>query len=562
MHKKVVTGLLAAILSVSLMAGCGNTGDSSSSTGSNSNQENTAPGTENSTENSGELIPITFIGNDDPAVETNIFAQLDGVTYEDNVWTELIEERLGYDVQYLWRTSSDDMYRQKLNAALATGEIPDILCVGKEDLQRLIEADLLADIGPYYEEYVSDYYRGLVEAAGDAAIKAATFDGVQYGIPYLDCDLETSPMLWLRQDWLEELNLQAPTTIEELKTLIIAFMEYAGEGSVGMALDGSLYAQFPQFTISGFCNAFGAYPQYWIEDGNGGLVYGSTTSEMKEALAELAVFYAEGLIDPEFYTYDGNKAVEALVNGKCGVMYGFHASSLDYLQRVVNADPGADWLPYLIPMKEKGSTVRPGIMLCTNRWYVVSKKCEHPEALIQLMNLYCEKSLDPELNEYAKYNNPGNGVEGLWKLSPVITTTPNKNQVTAKDIEEPLITGDPGDLSGEELSMWEYSYAAQNGDLTLWGWNRVFGANGSQQLLISYNEDSNIEVMYDQFFGAPGEIMTAQKSTLDDMLNQAFIQIIIGQSSIDTFDDAVEQWKNAGGQAMTDEVNEWYAHSN
>lgn len=560
MYKKIVASLLTAVLALSLITGCGSSDDPSSQ-GGNSDGDRTSESGSNEG-NGGELIPLTFIRGADPAVETNVFAKLEGVTYEENVWTELIAERLGYDIQYLWISTSDDIYRQKFNAGLATREVPDIMCVGKEDLQKLIEADLLADIGPYYEELASDYYRGLVDAAGDAAIRAATFDGIQYGIPYLDCDLETSPMLWLRQDWLEELELEAPTTIEELKNVIRAFMAHSGEGSVGMALSQELYAQFPQFTINGFCNGFGAYPQYWIEDGNGGLVYGSTTPQMKEALGELAAMYKEGLIDKEFYTFDGNKADEALINGKCGVMYGFHASSLDYLQRVINADPEADWLPYLIPVKEKGEKVRPGIMMCTNRWYVVSKKCEHPEAVIQLMNLYCEKSLDPELNEYSKYNNPGNGVEGLWKLSPVATTTPNKNQVTAEVIEEPLKTGDPGDLSGEQLSMWEYSYAAQNGDKTLWGWNRVFGANGSQQLLISYNEDPNIEVMYDQFIGAPGEIMTAQKSTLDDILNQAFIRIITGQDSVDSFDTAVEQWENAGGKAMTDEVNEWYAHSN
>ena len=72
-----------------------------------------------------------------------------------------------------------------------------------------------------------------------------------------------------------------------------------------------------------------ALTRYWIEDENGDLIYGSTTAEMKEALGGLAELYADGLIDPEFYVNDNEKASEALVNGKCGVLYGFHASSLD-----------------------------------------------------------------------------------------------------------------------------------------------------------------------------------------------------------------------------------------
>ena len=180
---------------------------------------------------------------------------------------------------------------------------------------------------------------------------------------------------------------------------------------------------------------------------------------------------------------------------------------------------------------------------------------------MQMLNLYCEKVLDPELNEYAVYANPGDGLEGVWRLTPVTINSPNKNQVTAKAIEEPLKTGEPGDLTGEQYSMWEYSYKAQNGDTQLWGWNRVFGADGSQQLLMNYQNDSNVELVYDQFFGAPGEVMTTKKTTLDDMLDQVFIKIIAGQEPLDSFDSVVEQWSAAGGQDMTDEVNEWYASS-
>lgn len=563
MAKKMKAIILAAAMSVTLLAGCAGKGADTSATADNAGQttENqgsmAAGGEEASGENGSGLVPITFSRAQDSLMETDIFARMEGASYEDNLWTDLIAERLGYDVKYLWIASSAELQTQKFNAAMAAGTIPDIVCVNKTDLKQLVEAGLVVDMKPYFEEYASDFVKDLIAAGGDAAIQACTYDGVQYGIPYVDCDIETAQMLWLRQDWLDELGLEAPETLEELKSILKAFKEHAGSGGSGLALSSDIYGN--NFDIKGWCNAYGAYPKYWIDDGSGKLVYGSTTPEMKEALGSLAELFQEGLLDPEFYVNDNDKAKEALVNGKCGAMYGYHAGSLWPLQDVVDADPEADWRPYALPVKNAGDTIKPGIHMCTANWYAVSKDCAHPEALVEMLNLYCEKVLDPEKNEYAVYANPGDGLEGVWRLTPVTINSPNKNQVTAKAIEEPLKTGDPGELTGEQYSMWEYSYKAQNGDTQLWGWNRVFGADGSQQLLISYQNDSNVELVYDQFFGAPGEIMTTKKTTLDDMLDQVFIKIIAGQEPLDSFDSVVEQWKTAGGQEMTDEVNEWYS---
>ena len=547
MSKKTIAMLLCLALSTSMLAGCG----AESTSASTSINAGEAAGT------AADLTPITFVRQQDPMVEANVFANMQGATYEDNIWTDLIADQLGYQVQYMWIASNDELYKQKFNAAIASGEIPDIADVDKSDLKRLVEADLLVDLKPYIDEYASDYLKNLIASAGDSAIKACTIDGVQYGLPYLDCDLETAQMLWLRQDWMDELGLEAPKTLDDLKAILTAFKEHAGEGSVGLALSSDLFGN--QFDIKGWSNAYKAYPGYWIDDGSGGLTYGSTTPEMKEALGSLAQLYEEGLIDPEFYVNDTQKANESLVNGKCGAMYGFHASSLDFLQSVVNADPNADWLPYMIPMAQAGDKVAPGIHMCTSHWYVVSKACAHPEALIQMMNLYCEKTMDPELNEYEIYSNPGNGVEGVWKLSPVNTTSPNKNQLTAQAIAEPLKIGDGSALTGETYTMWEYSYAGLQGDKALWSWNRVFGENGGQQLLLSYQNDSNVELVHDQFLGAPGEVMTSKKNTLDDMLKQTFIKIIAGQADVDSFDTTVAEWKTAGGNDMTAEVNEWYS---
>lgn len=104
MAKKMSAIVLAAVMSVTLLAGCGSKGTDtaapadSSAAQTTENQGSTDAGT------AGEegLIPITFSRAQDSLMETDIFARMEGASYEDNLWTDLIAERLGYDVKYLW----------------------------------------------------------------------------------------------------------------------------------------------------------------------------------------------------------------------------------------------------------------------------------------------------------------------------------------------------------------------------------------------------------------------------------------------------------------------------
>ena len=40
---------------------------------------------------------------------------------------------------------------------IASGDIPDVAIVDKANLKRLVEADLIVDLGPYIDQYASDY---------------------------------------------------------------------------------------------------------------------------------------------------------------------------------------------------------------------------------------------------------------------------------------------------------------------------------------------------------------------------------------------------------------------
>ena len=77
------------------------------------------------------------------------------------------------------------------------------------------------------------------------------FDGVQYGILAIKIVILRPHrcFLWLRQDWMDELGLEAPKTIDDLKGIMDAFMEKVGDGAVGMALCNDLYGNLMDIVL-------------------------------------------------------------------------------------------------------------------------------------------------------------------------------------------------------------------------------------------------------------------------------------------------------------------------
>ena len=87
-------------------------------------------------------------------------------------------------------------------------------------------------------------------------------------------------LLWLRQDWMDKLNLEAPKSLEDVEAILKAFVENDPDGNgtndtIGMILSNEIYGKYggsPMYANNVFA-AFGATPGQWIEK-DGQVVYG------------------------------------------------------------------------------------------------------------------------------------------------------------------------------------------------------------------------------------------------------------------------------------------------
>jgi putative aldouronate transport system substrate-binding protein len=509
-----------------------------------------------------EPLEVHFVRSVEDTLETNVLANLEGdQTVEDNIWTRVYEDELNIKIVYDWIVSgSNDEYQSKLNVALASGDIPDLLGVNATQMVQLIDAGMIQDLSGVFQEYSAPLTTEVINQDGDAPFLAGKVGDQVYGLPNTAGSIDNVSLMWIRTDWLEDLGLEVPTNMDELVNMIDAFTnaDFDGNGeddTVGLAVTGTLWDGYAG--LQGFFNAYQAYPNIWIEK-DGKLEYGSVQPEVRDALVALNEMFEAGYIDPTFGVKDGGQVGEAPANGLNGFNYGQQWNSLWPLQSGHDNYPDSQWTVYPI-VSATDKPAKAQIQLGTSTWWVANKDFEHPEALVKMFNVFIEKCWGETGDNGVYYAPPY--AEGIWKLSPLNPSPPFKNLDAYLQIREANENGDTSVLTGEARSIQDKLdtyYSGSEEGFALWGWERIYTPNGpSSYSAMEYYEQNDLYMM-DKFVGAPTPTMVEKKSTLDDMQNVTFLKIILGEAPIEDFDKFVEDFMDLGGTDITAEVNEWY----
>ena len=93
------------------------------------------------------------------------------------------------------------------------------------------------------------------------------------------------------------------------------------------------------------------------------------------------------------------------------------------------------------------------------------------------------------------------------------------------------------------------------GDLKEAGGAKVFGPGGSQSVLNHYFVDGLI--MRDKFYGAPTRTMSQRMQLIRDKEMEYFTKVIMGEETVDHFDQFLADINALGLEKITAEVNEW-----
>ncbi|MDQ0886400.1 putative aldouronate transport system substrate-binding protein [Paenibacillus sp. V4I9] len=506
-------------------------------------------------------IDVSFVRNLSDVVENNVLGVLKGETFEDNRWSRLYKDQLGINIKNSWVVKGNDtseQYLQKLNVTLASGDLPDVIPVNATQLKQLADSDQIEDMTALYEKYASPLTKQILSQEGSGPFDAVTIDGKLMAIPQVDSSLERAMFIWIRTDWLQKLGLQPPKTMADVQAISKAFAENDPDGNgkkdtFGLGLTKTLWGG--AMGLEGFMAGYKAYPNMWLADASGNLVFGGIQPEVKKALQSLQNMFKNGELDQEFGTKDGGKVSEQIASGKIGMEYGEQWNSIWPLQLNKNNEPNSQWRAFPI-VSESGDTPKVPLKFSTTKFFAVKKGFKHPEAVIKLFNLHLEKNFGATA-EFDKYYAPPEA-ESVWQLSPVTPAPVKKNVEAYRAIDAARKAGDFSTLKGEaktiQSKLDDYKSATKEG-FALWGWERIYGPEGSEGIVDQY--DKNNQFLMDKFVGAPTPTMVERKSTLEKLMNETYTKIIMG-GSVDEFDKFVKDWAKLGGDQITKEVNDWY----
>lgn len=295
----------------------------------------------------------------------------------------------GHNVEFELEQTYDQ--EERIALMLATGSIPDILwAVGLGNNNVVIYGageKMLLDWTPYLNKETMPNLMAQFELQPDAYAASICNDGAIYGLPYLTernypTATATAPnamRLWINQEWLDQVNMEVPTTMDGFMDMLRAF-------KANIKIEGK--EVYPAMENAGFLRKYilsnlGFYGTTTY-DGitpmvkNKEIVVPAYTEEYKAYLTYLHTMYEEGLISPDFFTLDSTTVKGYIADGVCGVIGDWTLSMKEGFEKWVHVKPAATEY-----CENPVATVGPTYQ--ANRMFV-SAETEHPEIIAKMFD--------------------------------------------------------------------------------------------------------------------------------------------------------------------------------
>jgi putative aldouronate transport system substrate-binding protein len=407
MKKRLIAFLLAAALTALAMAGCGapagQPATSAAATASTTAaSEAPAPATSAETAAPAESETVAAVEPEaepepEQPVEISMMAPSYGEVPDMNGpwWTEYQKMTNSIlDIQFV----PTGEHEAKLNLALAAGDFPEVLAgvnVTAVNIGNAIRQGAFHNLSNFLGDFSA--YPNLAANAEVGVFAYAKLDGAIYGIPSMRAKID--PGIKIRKDWLDELGIAIPTTLDEYKAALKAIVG-ADMSGTGMTLGWIQHGWSTVYSMD-FLPAFGGFtPEYNDE---GGMVHKNVSSAFEDMIAFFNGMYADGLLAKEWSAMSNTQAEELFTTGQAASYERNIYRDYPFQEQIKKVQPNAEVVT-LPPLKGPD-----GYTAWLQNGYigqgVISSKV--PADKVERILRYYEQTATEEVNFHVYYGTEG-----------------------------------------------------------------------------------------------------------------------------------------------------------
>lgn len=428
------------------------------------------------------------------------------------------QENTGVNIEVLQLADNNAM-----NLLFAGGEIPDLVWFGFQGSYSGGAAKAIKDkvVEPLndYVEYLPDMMAAL-ESNPDFLKATTTDDGDIIGGPFVRADekLKTSSGMMIRQDFLDEVNMEIPKTPDELYTVLKAFKD---ELKVESPLSARLWwLQSIGLNHGLFTSPFGLVKANLYQE-NGEVRWGYYEQEYKEVLAWLNKLYTEGLMDPNFATIDNATHNANFMNGISGMTISSNGGISTFINTMKEADPDFN-VSGVGPLVAKEGDVALSTHYdnaVTGFYLTMSPTCKDKEAAAKFINYgYTEEG--QMLMNFGIEGESYTMVDGYPTYTDVIMKNPDGLNISQAMAQYQRAWSNGPFLQKEEYVEQYYVLEQQKQALDVW----------SVSDAIKYQLPAVVIAEED----AAG--LSKLKADIDVYIGEMLVKFVTGQVSLDAFE--------------------------
>ncbi len=499
-NKRIITAVIASALIAGVAAGCGS---------------------------GAQVLDLTA---ETPTVRLMTSAYQSKSAGEDSAVYQALEEYLGVDLD-LVRIYSNN-YDEKVTATMGAGDRPMLMRVGSKT-SSVIQNSRAGTFWEVGDKMMDSEKYPYLSQANPMINHNIAIDNKIYGL-YCARDLGRAGVS-IREDWLDNLGMDYPTTIAEFEEVLRAFTEDDPDGNGIDDTYGMIVTSYsgPLDNLIVWCGA----PNEWgYNEETQRLEPDFMFPEYMDALNLIKKWFQAGYINQDMATRSSDKWDEDFLAGNAGVIIDVADRARRLQTNIASADPDAVVGIFGSVAVDENSERRVKPTTGYNGFFVVPTASVPTEEGLEFILSVCDKMLSPDGADLINY--------GIKDRNYVID-------------EEGYLDQTP---SNENASL-AAEYADLNQITTLIGGQ----TNLKTRYLTKVAEDVEL-VMEDNANYAvanPAESYVSQAYSLsgtqmDAIISEANTKYMTGQITEEEWQSSITRWEKMGGSTVIEEMNEAY----